>query len=709
MKLKTKDFLVMKEENVKKVLKFGEIFLYFIGGFLLSRSNVLSECKPFGISIICVSRKKNFIYSGLGCALSYILFCDFPTAIRYITSVIIACLGAFAIDTFEEKSEPFLPMATAALSTLATGLILEIRLSSGAESYILRFAESILAGAVAFFFYKALECTKKKLRLHAMPMTNIVCLVISVGILLMSVSDICIFGISPIKIFASFLILCTVYCTSSYRGICAALGLGFAMGITGESKLYLVGAYGFSAMICALFSQFGILAITAAYVITSAFFAAANSFSGQAGTAFVEAVCGAVIFVLLPNRVYSKICEILEGEQYEATDSSLRQSLVVKLRFASNALLNVSENVSLVSEKIRSVSKRDSKRRQAELSKEEYICRELIDEKTNQIRLVAADQFVSLSGMLFDLADEFNSAETIDGITGAKLRRMLGSYEIYPQNICVITDKFKRCRVEIHLDSSYPNLSDGRIRLEAERICGVEFEKGVITNLGNGTMLCFSEKPNYRISTAFSQHSAEGALCGDTVKIINDGKGRIITILSDGMGKGSRAALDGAMASGLLSKLLYAGFGFDCALKVVNSALLVKSNEESLATLDIAAIDLFTGRTEFYKAGAAASYIIKEKGITKVELTSMAAGILRGVEFAKRTAVLSVGDKVIMLSDGICDLGEEWLNSILRFCDHNSPKEIADYILNNALRCTDPKHCDDMSVIVSILDKNTNK
>ena len=44
------------------------------------------------------------------------------------------------------------------------------------------------------------------------------------------------------------------------------------------------------------------------------------------------------------------------------------------------------------------------------------------------------------------------------------------------------------------------------------------------------------------------------------------------------MGRGSRAALDGAMGAGLLSRLLSAGFGFDAALKVVNSALLVKSN-----------------------------------------------------------------------------------------------------------------------------------
>ena len=58
-------------------------------------------------------------------------------------------------------------------------------------------------------------------------------------------------------------------------------------------------------------------------------------------------------------------------------------------------------------------------------------------------------------------------------------------------------------------------------------------------------------------------------------------------ILSDGMGTGPRAALDSAMASGLMARLVKAGFGFQSALRLVNSSLLLKSRDESLATLDI--------------------------------------------------------------------------------------------------------------------------
>ncbi|MCD7797694.1 MAG: serine/threonine-protein phosphatase [Clostridiales bacterium] len=208
------------------------------------------------------------------------------------------------------------------------------------------------------------------------------------------------------------------------------------------------------------------------------------------------------------------------------------------------------------------------------------------------------------------------------------------------------------------------------------------------------------EKPNFKMSIGFAQYCAEGNLCGDTIKTINDSKGHMILIISDGMGKGSRAALDGAMGAGLLSKLLCTGFGFDSSLKVVNSALLVKSSDKSLATLDCACIDLFTGKCEFYKAGALASYIVKQNEITKCELSSMPAGILRGIEFAKRTTVLTVDDEIVLLSDGITDLGGGWLEELLEYDGFYSVNEKAQAVLDTAVKNSPPRYRDDMSVII---------
>ena len=366
----------------------------------------------------------------------------------------------------------------------------------------------------------------------------------------------------------------------------------------------------------------------------------------------------------------------------------------------------ISDSVDQVREKINDITRRENEKNKDKITPEEYVCREIVLEKTNQIRMVASDQFFSIADMLEDLAFEFDEAERFDSVASAKVRRLLGEYEIYPKNISVIEDKFGRIRVEILVDSGVTGIENPKLPTENGKICSRYFQNGKITNFKNETMLSFSEKPNYRLSIGFAQHSAEGTLCGDTVKIINDNKGHSILIISDGMGKGSRAALDGAMGAGLISKLLNVGFGFDSALKVVNSALLVKSNDESLATLDIANIDLFTGKCEIYKAGAPASFIIKNSIVNKCELSSMPAGILRGIEFAKRTAVLSPSDSIVLFSDGITDLGDEWINKSLRLINGESPQKSADFLLSSALENSRGKKIDDMSVIIARMERN---
>ncbi len=392
-----------------------------------------------------------------------------------------------------------------------------------------------------------------------------------------------------------------------------------------------------------------------------------------------------MILVLLPEGARYKINEFFESGADIAPDGSLRQSLVVRLRFASSALSQVSESVRDVREKINEMGRTEP--------------------MESELRMVAADQFFSISDMLADLAFEFDEAELFDYKAAGKIRRMLGEYDIYPENISVIVDKFNRTRVEISAPSKTHGLDSPRIKAEIEKICGRYFEKSRTNYSGKSQMVSIIERANYKMDFGFAQYCAEGKLCGDTIKMINDGRGHMIFIISDGMGKGGRAALDGAMGAGLLSKLLSAGFGFDSSLKVVNSALLVKSSEESLATLDCACVDLFNGKCEFYKAGAPKSYVLKNNSLSKCELSSMPAGILRGIEFAKRTTVLNVGDEIIMMSDGITDLGGI-LDEFIKVNDKVTSNERAQAILDFALEHGDSRHRDDMSVIVARLIKD---
>ncbi len=675
---------------------------YLVSGFLLSIGSVYGGARPFGIAFVSVSKKKRYIFSGIGAVLGYIIGGLTIDSARYLSAVVIACVGALAGDAFKLNHTPVFAMIVTLLSDFFSGLVLNIQSGAVMQDYFVLVCESVLALGATFFYFKALNANYKRLRFRALPISDLICIIVSVSTILLSLASIRFGVICPVQIVSALLVLLCVRYAGERWSVLLALCLGFVLSIGENASLFTVGGIAFSTMVACLFTSLSCFGVAVGYVCSVAFFALA----GQDIGFFVDNSLGALLFVLMPSAVCDKIADFFDSGKDIAPDGALRQNLVLKLRFASSAMATISENVEQVSEKINDITRRENEMNKDTLTEEEYIRREIILEKTNQIRMVASDQFFSISDMLDDLAIEFDEAEIFDSNASSKIRRLLGDYDIYPINISAIEDKYGRMRVEILAEGGCDSLDDPSICNEIGRICSRYFEKGRITTFKNETMLSFFERPNYKLSIGFSQHSAEGKLCGDTVKIINDNKGHSILIISDGMGKGSRAALDGAMGAGLLSRLINAGFGFDSALKVVNSALLVKSNDESLATLDIANIDLFTGKCEMLKAGAPAGYIIKNASVTKCELSSMPAGILRGIEFAKRTAVLGIDDVIVLMSDGITDLGEEWLKNIVLEAYYMDSQQAADYILASALEYADGQKIDDMSVICARLERN---
>lgn len=680
-----KDRINLKNSHkvqIKEILSRG---LWLLGAFVLSFSTVVGGPSPFAVSLITVSGKKNFLFSCVGAGVGYIVFCDNTSAIRYFSAVIIAGLGALAINVFNEKHKAYLPMLVSFLAVFATGLVMNLKTGAVLGAYALTLGESVLALGGTFFFFRGVHCNYKRLKYKALPITDTTCLFVCCALFLSGLSAINILGVSPARIIAVLAVLICVRYGSLKWGLIVSLCLGFALGISREDSMFLLGAYAFSALVSGLFTSFPKFSNGISFTLSMVFFSVCADMGSFSVCSVIESFLASLVFCALPDIVTEKIEEFFESGADIAPDGSLRQSLVVRLRFASSALAQVSESVRDVREKINSMG--ESKPLE------------------NELRMVASDQFFSISDMLGDLAFEFNEAEIFDYKSAGKIRRMLGEYDIYPENISVIVDKFDRMRIEILASSKTNGIDNPKIKNEISKICGRDFEKSRVNYSGSNVMMTVIERPNFKMSFGFSQYSAEGKLCGDTVKIVNDSKGHLIFIISDGMGKGGRAALDGAMGAGLLSKLLSAGFGFDSSLKVVNSALLVKSSDESLATLDCACVDLFTGKCEFYKAGAPLSYIVKNNSISKCELSSMPAGILRGIEFAKRTTVLNVDDEIILMSDGVTDAGEEALLNFLKYEDSDNPNEKAQAILDFAVSHTPERHRDDMSVIVAKLMK----
>jgi stage II sporulation protein E len=223
----------------------------------------------------------------------------------------------------------------------------------------------------------------------------------------------------------------------------------------------------------------------------------------------------------------------------------------------------------------------------------------------------------------------------------------------------------------------------------------------------NGTArVVLRERPRYKVAVGQAQLTPSGErLCGDAAEVFTDADGRTVMVLSDGMGCGGRAAVDGAMTAGLTARLLQAGFGPDSVLRMVNAALMVKGGSESLATLDVVTIDPFSGRTEWLKAGAAASLLLSGGRVNRIEPSSLPLGILREVNFAHSEDHLVSGDVLLMFSDGAVSESTAAVEEVLRDFDTEtgSMQSLAEQVATVARRLQQVKggHEDDITVLAA--------
>lgn len=364
----------------KKRNTFFECLLFFCLGFFLSAGNVTKNLQPFGISIISVSKNKNIIFSFIGAFLGYILGGVDVSFARYLAGAVMALIGATAASAFELNERPAFPMAVAFLSDFASGFVTAFRLQSVYTEYILTLAEAILCMAGAFFFFKSLNSSYKRIRLRALPFYDLACIMISFSLLLMNLSTFSIAGICPARIIAIAVLLSLLRLNNPKIGMIFALSFGFSFSIAEKGALFIVGAFAFSFLIAAMFFDISSLASSTGFLCSMSFFCIACE-STLAMPVFIESLIGGLIFILLPSKINEKIENLSEGTK--PNDSSLRQSLVLKLRFASSAMAAISESVEQVREKINEITRKENEINRLNISEEEYIRREIVLEKTN--------------------------------------------------------------------------------------------------------------------------------------------------------------------------------------------------------------------------------------------------------------------------------------------------------------------------------------
>ena len=158
----------------------------------------------------------------------------------------------------------------------------------------------------------------------------------------------------------------------------------------------------------------------------------------------------------------------------------------------------------------------------------------------------------------------------------------------------------------------------------------------------------------------------ESSISGDSLGVRELGDGKLLYLMSDGMGSGEMAHRESSAAVALLGDLLSVGFDSSIALESVNRLLIARNSREMYATLDAFLLDMSDGSARFIKYGAPPTYIIRDNRVNTLYCEALPVGVIEEARPAVHHVQLRQGDIVVMMTDGASDaLGTELTASLL--------------------------------------------
>lgn len=747
----------------KQGVKVISIIVNLVSGFMFSRGLAFGRFTPFGIAMVAAASKEYMWASFLGVFFGHLIPSPALVPARYIASAAAVVAIRWSLSEIKKISDhSFFVSLVAFLPLLATGLTMAVINSSGGDTVALYVAESFLSGGCAYFFRRTVLLFTSERKKNGYDTADIASICITIGLLILAFSNITVAGVSLGRILMVIMVLYSANSGGIAGGAVAGISAGAIQGLSLAGLSYLSGAYGLGGLMGGVFSTLGKLPSIIAFVIANGIASLQIGEADSIILGLMEVAVASLVFMVLPKN--RKISAIFTDKREKLTGDTLKNSIISRLSFTADALSHVSGSVDEIAKKLtlktglnnvmnRSVSevchgcshfgvcwkkekaktvkmislvipslKREGRIYESDFPDEmaeycrrtekltdsinenyrDYIANQALEIKSAQIRKMTGEQFEATSGLLKDIAEDFASFRSFDREAGERVEEVLLRNGLEPLDVCCRVDKYGRLTINAEITRNRESkINKALLTREISLSNGRSFSPPCISVSEEYMRLTMIEKPILDVSFGSYQHSAEnGSFCGDSFAGFYDGQGHYIAVLCDGMGTGGRAAVDGVMTSTMAETLIKAGVGFDTALRLINTALMAKSSDESLSTLDIVSIDLFTGKTEFRKAGAAGSFIKRGRRVDYYEEISLPVGIMNGSSFAYFDHNLKENDMIVMVSDGATACGTDYIKELIANFEDDDPSFLAKEIVNEAKKQRSDGHEDDVTAVV---------
>ena len=627
----------------------------------LTASQTPGDYAPFALGCVAACGPgAEGIAALLGAGVGAGLFLDFAAALPFLAAAILIFTTAAAFQGLKLLDGPwFYPLAGAGLFLAVSGIYV-LQSLSPLRDLGPCLAGTVLVGLSAWYYQPLLQAKQERLEPDS--------LLFLVGSILLALVDVELAGLSIGRGLLCLLLAYTAYQRGAMTGAAAGLGAGLAADFcSGTGGVLFGAAYGLAGLLAG--SRSGGRRIWAALAFWGAALVAALP-AGLNTPLLPEAAAGAVLFLLLPGRVFGgKRMKRAQPAEFPAALEGMRAQLT-RLSAALRDLY-------------------DSMGRSAPVSTEE----------NPAVVFDRAAEKVCRGCALCELCWQKEYTGTFNALNDAtpylmeRGRALAKDFPGYFADRCIhLPDFLTAVNGELSaflLRRQYRRqLEETRRSAKGQYAQLSELLTATAAGLGEVRATAAGTAAECRIGAALRPKEGE-TVCGDTVVSFRTETGLLCLLLADGMGSGESARRESALTCRLLEQFLEAGIEPEAAMKTLNSAMALRGADTgSFTTIDLLTCRPETGELAFYKYGAAPSYLKKGGTVRRITGGSLPAGLRGGTAAPDVTRVsLEPGSFAVMISDGVADPGrDEWLQDLLAGWEGEDPQTLAGLILSESIR-----------------------
>ena len=733
------DKLVRRKPWMREAAEYGGYFLLGLG---TGAGRLFQSCGPFGAAAVAAAGAElNGIFCLLGTILGYFVAGGIYPGIRYIaTAFLVYTVGFITRGAKVRAGRWFMPLI-AALSLGITGMLFSQETLWGIPGLMRVFIEVVLGAGCTYFYDIVLR--PEELNTEAAELRRSISVAVLCACVLMGAGRLTIFKIISIGRFLAMLVVMAAgFCGGPLTGCAAGTAMGLGMDMAGGASLFYSAAYAMAGLVSGALYRYGRLAFSLSFCAANAVSVLLGWSDGAHIPALYECFIASVVFMILPQSVLTPVGSLLrvgrgrgetafrlyQAKRLESLGDGFQKLYDCAARAVPegtgpgdvtavfdraadlvcracggkercwkedgaatvSGLGNLGE--SMACRGTISLNDLPMAFRQKCVAPEAFVSavngelrglmyRRQYNARLREGRAAAYGQFMDMAEVIHGAAREMSGSAGPDNTAERRLIRFLKSREV--EAVCSV---FRDGRGRLHAVIEGAGLEEFLQEPDyLERLSETLGVRLCRVKEGEGDSPCravLRQAEPLAVSVGIAALKKEGeTVSGDRGTYFKTDSGLLCVILSDGMGTGSHAAAESVSAVEILEQLLKAGVEPGCAMRLLNSAALLRNGEDwGYATVDLCCIDLFTGETSFYKYGAAPSYVKTGRSIRRVKCSSLAAGMLAG-EGSQPDVMrmrLKPGNVALIASDGVlAERKDQWLRDILMASDGVETKTLA--------------------------------